>query len=198
MNVQPVMAASDDVVPMRFRSSVPMKLPAEGSKLCLAFSVAGALDYMGKHEAARLAREASFTWCNSPPDVAIALMEKLFAQFLPESARPVIFGRSKTGRKSCHVTLEHIFEQQDGHLWVVFPTINDNANHSFCAIDNLIFDTAAPRALFCSQATAQFLYGSAVTQVHARQYKYPLSLKRQRKRLKKSAIWVAGDDHDLL
>ena len=198
MNAQPVMVASDDVVPMRFRTEVPMKLPAEGRRLCLAFSVAGALDYMGKHDAARVAREALFTWRNSPPDVAIALMEKLFAQFLPEFSRPVIFGRCKTGHKSCHVTLDYIFEQQEGHLWVVFPTINDNTNHSFRAIDNLIFDTVALWALFCSQATAKFLYGGAVTQVHTRHYKYPLTLKRRHKRLKKLAQWVAGDDHTLL
>ena len=47
-NVQPVMAASDAVVPLHLRTAVPMKLPAEGCGLCLAFSVARALAYMGK------------------------------------------------------------------------------------------------------------------------------------------------------
>ena len=202
MNAQPVMAASVYGVPMRLRTEVPMRLPAEGCRLCLAYSVAGALEYMGKPEAARLAREASFKWCNSPPDVAIALMEKLFAQFIPEVARPVVYGRYKTGRKTVQVTLEHIFEQSDGWLWVVFPTSNDNANHSFCAIDNLVFDTAAPKALRRSKVTADFLYGDAVTHVHARHYKYPLTKNRKRRRKKKSAKWafrwVPEESYDLL
>ena len=204
MDVQPVMAASDYVVPRKLRTEVPMKLPAEGCRLCLAYAVAGALDYMGQHEAASIAREESFKWCNSPPEVAIALMEKLFSQFIPEFARPVVYGRHKTGRKTRYVTLEYIFEQRDGCLWVVFPILNDNANHSFCAIDNLIFDTVAPKALSRSKETADFLYGDAVTQVHARHYKYPITStrKRKRKRKKRLANWAAGwvpeDTYDLL
>ena len=96
-NVQPVMAASNDIVPLSLMTSFPMKLPAEGCGLCLAFSVAGALDYMGKKEAARLASKDAFTWSNSPPNVAISMMERLFAKFLPETAQPVVFGGNNMG-----------------------------------------------------------------------------------------------------
>ena len=85
-NVQPVMAASNVIVPLSLRTSIPMKLPAEGCGLCLAFSVAGALDYMGQKEVARLARADSFKWSNSLPNIAISMMERLFAKFLPETA----------------------------------------------------------------------------------------------------------------
>ena len=127
------------------------------------------------------------------------MMERLFAKFLPETAQPVVFGGNKMGQKNCHVSLEYIFDQQDGYLWVVLPTINGNANHAFCMIDKLIFDTVAPRALICSRETAKLLYGGVVNHIHARHYMYPIKKKRRgKKRAKLVSNALETEDYGLL
>ena len=126
-------------------------------------------------------------------------IERLFATFLPDTAQPTVFGGNKTGRKNCHVLLEYIFDHQDGYLWVVLPTINGDANHAFCAVDNLIFDNASPRALVCSKETANFLYGGVVNHIHARHYMYPIKKKRRgKKRAKLVSNALETEDFGLL
>ena len=173
LEINPIGAPADPA-PRTLRTKLRIKIPATGQYLCLGYSKASVMDYIGHSDSANLYRDLSWTWSTIPLIGALSQMESLMEMHVPSISTPVIYGYSRHGQSTRHITVEQVFNSRACHPWLVIPTTSmGGCSHAFWVIDDIVIDTATPYALTRTMDTARWLFENEPVHLHVRQYMHP-------------------------
>ena len=130
---------------------------------CLTFSLASALFYCGFRLASEGLAGQAERISQMHFEGAILEIRRIMEEIVPIVGRPTVYGRrTKTSKRTTrHMTWEDLLLSVTPFPTVVIPiSTSIQATHSFCVVDDLIFDSTTPRALkLCFESVKWIFHG---------------------------------------
>lgn len=138
------------------------------NRFCFTYSLASALFYC-KHKAAaiELAGQAP-RFAKMHRNQAITELKEFMKNLVPVIGSPTYYGirTKRSSRKKRTLTWDDLFNIVTPYPTLVVPvTVDGNATHAFCVIDDLIFDSISPYPLKLQKESVDWIFNGVETQI---------------------------------
>ena len=162
----PIGNSRADLAPGHTLTNIPLRYPQGELNLCLIKALASTLYYMGLFGESGRLNLCSYKYEHLSLEEARENLQKDMKQCCPCIGIGRGFNlprgvgvRSKKNRKA-KMTLQNLLEDKSPFPTVIIPRGTDmSVNHAVCVIDDIIFDSTQPKALWLTKETLDWICG---------------------------------------
>ena len=135
--------------PLELLTDVTLKyVQKEQEPLCLYYSLASVLHYLGWRRAAKDIRKLGLDSQHLPGKNQIGTLLLHLQATVPQFGRPVKYNKATSSRGTRVLDLEDLMRTKTARPLVIIPLACDGqVSHAVCVIDDLLFDSTQKRAM---------------------------------------------------
>ena len=152
---------NEEFAPPSLLSQVKCNYQQQDLEYCITMGLASALHYIGYTRSAEVYVQHSEEICAYPGNLQIKRICELASIHMPEIGKPRIFNqRTRRNSSKKSMTWHEVFVNKTKYPTLVIPFGKDGSlNHSFCIVDDLIFDSTQTHALKLNRESVDWICG---------------------------------------